>query len=148
VNTLSDGSRAVAGSQMNYMLKDANTPVDSYGSFGGGGRGGSVDAASRSLGLSGKALPATAAPEAKLRNQMVEYSQQTRFVNGRNFFQNDKQWLDAEVQKHQDAKRVRLQFGSSEYFAFAAKNRQALPWLALGQNVQFVLDGTVYEVYE
>jgi hypothetical protein len=33
-----------------------------------------------------------------------------------------------------------------EYFAFAAKERQALPICALGQEVQFVLDGTVYEI--
>src|SRR5262249_5562197 len=53
VNTARDGGRAVAGSQMYFQLKDANAPVDSMGSFGGGGRGGSVDTANRSLGLSG-----------------------------------------------------------------------------------------------
>jgi hypothetical protein len=42
----------------------------------------------------------------------------------------------------------RLQFNSPDCFAFAAKNSQALPWLALGRNVQFVLDGVVYEIYE
>jgi hypothetical protein len=130
---------------MYYQLKDANAPS---GSFSGGGGGGNDAAAKRSLGLSSAVVPATAAPELRARNQLVEYAQQSRFVNGRNFFQNNSQWTDAEVQKHQDAKRVRLQFGSAEYFAFAAKNREALPWLALGQNVQFVLNGTVYEVYE
>jgi Ca-activated chloride channel family protein len=145
VNTARDGDRAVAGSQMYYQLKDANAPS---GSFSGGGGGGNDAAAKRSLGLSSAVVPATAAPELRARNQLVEYAQQSRFVNGRNFFQNNSQWTDAEVQKHQDAKRVRLQFGSAEYFAFAAKNREALPWLALGQNVQFVLNGTVYEVYE
>ena len=29
-----------------------------------------------------------------------------------------------------------------------AKNPKALPWLALGQNVQFVLDNTIYDIYE
>jgi hypothetical protein len=28
------------------------------------------------------------------------------------------------------------------------KNKAAAPWVALGQNVQFVLDGVVYEIYE
>jgi hypothetical protein len=43
---------------------------------------------------------------------------------------------------------VRLQFNSPEYFALAARESRALPWLSLGRNVQFVLDGAVYEIYE
>ena len=78
----------------------------------------------------------------------VQYSQQTQFVGGKNFFLNENQWIDSAVQKNPNAKRVRLQFGSPEYFTFSAKHAQAAPWLALGQNVQFVLEGTIYEVYE
>jgi hypothetical protein len=52
------------------------------------------------------------------------------------------------VQKSPDASRVRLQFASPEYFDFSARNPKALPWLALGQNLQFILDKTVYEIYE
>ena len=52
------------------------------------------------------------------------------------------------TQKAQNAKRQRIQFNSKEYFAFAAKERRALPRLALGQNVQFVLDETLYEIYD
>jgi hypothetical protein len=54
--------------------------------------------------------------------------------------------VDADAQKLQNAKRQRIQFNSSEYFAFAAKERRALPYLALGEEVQFVLDGTLYEI--
>ena len=43
---------------------------------------------------------------------------------------------------------MRIQFGSPEYFDLIAKNSQALPWLALGQNVQFVLGNTLYDIYE
>ena len=78
----------------------------------------------------------------------MEYSQQAQFVAGKSFFQNDKQWIDSAVQKQPNAKRVRIQFASSEYFDLIAKNAKALPWLALGQNVQFVLDNTVYDIYE
>ena len=87
-------------------------------------------------------------PADEAREKLVQYSQQSQFVNGRNFFQNGSQWTDSEVQNNQSAKHVRLQFNSPEYFTFLAKNQQAVPWLALGQNVQFVLDGVVYEVYE
>jgi len=69
-------------------------------------------------------------------------------VSGRTFFQNEKQWIDAAVQKAAKANRVRLQFGSSEYFDFLASHPKASAWLALGQNVQFVLENTVYEIYE
>jgi len=80
--------------------------------------------------------------------RLTQYSQQTRFVNGRNFFQNNNQWVDATAQKLSNAQRIRIQFNSPEYFALASKEPDALPWLALGQNVQFVLRGAVYEVYE
>ena len=46
------------------------------------------------------------------------------------------------------AKPVRLKFGSPEYFDFASKNAKAAPWLALGQNIQFVMDGAIYEIHE
>ena len=75
------------------------------------------------------------------KERLARYSQQAQFVGGKSFFQNDKQWIDAAVQKHPEAKRVRIQFGSAEYFELAAKHAEALPWLALGQNVQFVLEG-------
>ena len=67
---------------------------------------------------------------------------------GKSLFQDDKQWIDSAVRKHPDARRVRIQFGSAEYFDLAAKHSEALPWLALGQNVRFVPDDTVYDVYE
>ncbi|MEY4386504.1 MAG: hypothetical protein RLY20_1787 [Verrucomicrobiota bacterium] len=77
-----------------------------------------------------------------------QFAQNAQFVNGRNFFNNGNAWVDSQVQQSQQARRVRLQFNSKEYFAFAATNAAARPWLALGNNVQFVLKDTVYEVYE
>ncbi len=142
LNTRREGDRAVAGAQYNFELKSATAAPAGRGGFSGGGAG------NRSLGLSADSLAVTASPEMRARQQLVEYAQQSKFLNGRNFFQNGSQWIDAEVQKNPDAKRVRIQFNSPEYFAFAAKNGRALPWLALGQNVQFVLDGAVYEIYE
>ena len=145
LNSSVDGSRAVGGSQYNYSLKTAvaapapattaaSAPENIY--------------ARRSLGLSDLPSHAAKAPQDQAREKLVEYSQQTRYVNGRNFFQNGSEWLDSEVQKAQSARRTRIQFNSPEYFAFAARNNQALPWLALGRNVQFVLNGEVYEIYE
>ena len=89
------------------------------------------------------------APRARTsRERVVQYAQETRFVSGKSFFENNNQWIDSEVQKHPKANRVRIQFDSPEYYSFIAKHSPALSWVALGQNVQFVLEGTVYEIYE
>jgi Ca-activated chloride channel family protein len=82
------------------------------------------------------------------RARLVQYSQQSQFVAGKTFFLNEKQWIDSAVQQAANAKHVRVQFGSTEYFDFLAKHPKAQAWLALGQNVQFVLGNTVYEIYE
>jgi hypothetical protein len=86
------------------------------------------------------------APEGQA--QPVQASQPTQFVAGKTFFQNGTQWVDSALQKSPNAAHVRIQFGSQDYFDFAAKHPQALAWLALGQNVQFVLANTLYEIHE
>jgi len=78
----------------------------------------------------------------------AEYGQQTRFVNGRSFFQSGEQWIDARVPQAAQARRVRIQFNSSEYFDWLARHPEAGGWLALGSQVQFLLDDTIYEIHE
>jgi len=82
------------------------------------------------------------------REREAQYAQQSRFVSGKSFFQNGEQWIDAEIQKFPDAKRIRVQFNSPEYFELLKKNSQTLAWLSQGRNVQFVMAGAIYEVYE
>ena len=96
----------------------------------------------------GAAPSASFAAPSTAVEQVVQIDQQSRYVGGRTFFQNGNQWVDSEVQKQAKAKRTRLQFGTPEYFNFAAAHADARPWLALGSNVQFVLGDTVYEVVE
>ena len=139
-NRAKDGERAVAGARYGMSLRSANAPAAVSAD--------SLAEAQRGLGLSSVSGAVTASPVEQSKVRLAQASAQNQFIAGRNFFQNDKQWIDAEVQKPQNAKRQRIQFNSAEYFTFAAKNSRALPWLALGQNVQFVLDGTVYEIYE
>ena len=142
-----DGGKAVSGARYGYELKNAASPAVAAAS-------GAMEA-NRALGLSDmvvtngviSATTATVADQSKLR--LAQSSQQGQFVGGRNFYQNTRnEWVDENAQKSQNAKRQRIQFNSKEYFAFAAKERRALPWLALGQNVQFVLDDTLYEIYD
>jgi Ca-activated chloride channel family protein len=139
------GEQALADSRYGSALRFAASPAVANAT-------GAMEA-NRALGLSAAhALPAASPGSAKAadsRERVAQYTQQNKFIAGRNFFQNDRQqWIDPAVQSLSNARRVRLQFNSAEYFALAAKESRALPWLALGRNVQFVLDGTVYDIYE
>ena len=78
-----------------------------------------------------------------------QYTQEQRFVAGRTFFQNGTRWVDSEVQRQKPGvQRVRLSFGSAEYFDLIRRHAEAAPWLALGQNVDLILDGIIYEISE
>jgi Ca-activated chloride channel family protein len=85
---------------------------------------------------------------AEVAQRVDQYTQQSRYVRGRNFFQNGEQWIDSEVQKQQDARRVQIKFGTDDYFAFIRKNRDAQEWFALGRNVQVAIGDTIYEVID
>jgi Ca-activated chloride channel homolog len=141
LNRERSGGGAVSGARYSYALKDAvaSAPAASSGAL----------ESRKALGLPPTFTGAPVASETERnKERLVQYSQQTQFINGKNFFQNNNQWLDSAVQNHPKAKRVRIQFGSAEYFDLIAKNQEALPWLALGQNVQFVFNNTVYDIYE
>ena len=140
-----EGERALAGARVGNTLKTAS------GSFAFSD---AAKDANRAVGMGGGAGGvAAAAPSARAEGsneRLAAYSNegQGQFVSGRNAFQNGNQWVDSLAQKQPNAKHVRIQFNSPVYFALAAKESAALPWLALGQNVQFVLNGTIYEIYE
>ena len=90
---------------------------------------------------------AVTAPAARAESdRLMQYTQQSKFVNGRAFFQNGKQWVDTNAQNA--TKRERIQFNSEAYFDLLKKHPEAAPWMALGQNVLLALDDTVYEITE
>jgi Ca-activated chloride channel family protein len=93
--------------------------------------------------LRGFAAGPVATPAA---TRLTRYTQQSKFVNGRAFFQNGNQWIDSTAQSA--GKRQRVQFNSEEYFNLLKSHPEAGPWLALGQNVVLALDHTVYEITE
>ena len=147
------GQKAVASARSYSQLKSADAPSLAIAE-------GNMDALRatpesapalqlrRQSGAGGPAQPMAAGKPVTLEFAAQQYAQQSRFVAGKTFFQNQAQWVDADAQKFEKAKKVRMQFGSTEYFEFQKKNAKAQTWLALGSNVQFVLDGTVYEIYE
>jgi len=89
-----------------------------------------------------------AATPAEEASRISQYTQQTRFVNGRAFYRNGAQWIDGNVQKLQNARRQQVKFSSDEYFALLAQYPHAAPWFSVGRNVQIALDNTVYEITE
>jgi Ca-activated chloride channel family protein len=135
------GDSGVAGARSSLALKSANAPALGTAESGA--------AFMHRYGLASTPMTATSASLAdNTQARVARYSQQSQFVAGKTFFQNDKQWIDSAIQKSPDAKRVRLQFGSEDYFTFVARHPQAAPWLALGQNIQLLLDNTIYEIFE
>ena len=151
---LKDGDVAVGGAQFARELKAADAPTAAQFKANA--------AVARSYGAAPTAAPAgvvaapvpprlpalATQPAADAASRVAQYAQQNRFVAGKSFYQNGEQWVDAEAQQLKDAKPVKLQFGSTDYFALLTKHPAAAQWLALGRNVQFVLNGTLYEVAE
>lgn len=136
-----DGDRAVSGARYGYELKSATAPAVAAAS--------GATEANRALGFSSGAVRPATSPSEDSKTRLAQLSQQGQFIAGKNFYQNTRnEWVDESAQKFQNVRRQRIQFNSSEYFAFAAKTPRALPWLALGQNVQFVLGDTLYEIYD
>lgn len=79
-----------------------------------------------------------------------ELAADIRFVQGRAVYLNQGQWLDsyvADKASRQEKFRVnRIQFNSPEYFQLLKDKPQSADFLALGNNVQFVLEDEVYWV--
>lgn len=88
------------------------------------------------------------APAESAASRLVQYTQQTRYVAQRAFYQNGTQWIDSNVSRQNYARNVRLKFGSQEYFDFVSSHPEARPYLALGQNVKVALNDTVYDIYD
>ena len=75
-------------------------------------------------------------------------TQQVKNISGRAVYQQDKLWVDSELQNQSDVKKVRVQFNSDEYFKLLNKEPETAQFLALGQNVRFYHNNVFYEVYE
>lgn len=74
------------------------------------------------------------------------YAQQSRVVNGRAFYQNGTSWTDSTAQARKDLKTRSVKFGSDEYFDLLKTHPESVQWLALGSEVDVVIDDTLYEI--
>ena len=118
------------------------------GAGGAGGRGGAGGGGGGFGGGGGIIAGTTPSVAPDVSATVLNYTQQSRFVGGRNFYQNGAQWIDSTIQALKDPARIRIQINSKEYFDLIAAQKDVLPWLSLGTAVQFVLDGKVFEIYE
>jgi len=100
--------------------------------------------AAPSAGLA-KSAPPVAANGYKA-SQTRTYSQQVRVVNGRAFYQNAGIWTDSTAQGKAGMKQKSVRFGSTEYFELLRGSPSAAQWLALGNNLDVVVDGTLYNI--
>lgn len=82
--------------------------------------------------------------EGKTQNMATQY----RNIQGRAIYQNKGVWVDSEVVKVKNQSAKRIKFGSNDYFELLKNQPAAAEFLALGNQVQFVLEGTLYEIFE
>jgi len=78
----------------------------------------------------------------------MNISQQVRNVQGRAVYNAGGFWVDSLVQAKQKARTAKIKFGGKEYFELLQKKPAASQFFALGKNVRFVMDETVYEIHE
>ncbi|MCX5642111.1 MAG: hypothetical protein NTY10_02565 [Candidatus Omnitrophica bacterium] len=69
-------------------------------------------------------------------------------VDGRAFYQTGKFWVDSKVQTAGNQQARKIQAGGPEYFQLLKDEPESARFLALGQNVKFLLRGQLYEIYE
>lgn len=82
------------------------------------------------------------------KGEVKNLTQQVRNIYGRAFYQQDKYWVDSELQKYQLSNAKKIKFNSDEYFALLNKEPETSQFLALGQNVKFFFKNTFYEIYD
>ena len=147
----SKGEGAVAGARSSQTLRLAQAPEGAIQSVNVEAARAATAPALNAPADSFRVLAASPAQqrrEKQLNEQADNYTQQTRFVSGRTFYQNNGQWTDTFTQNARGLPTREIKFGSDEYFALAAAHPEALAWLSLGANVTFVLKDTQYTIHE
>ena len=140
-----DGRRAVTNSANAFSLANAESVQQAQQGYALDKAAQAAAPASVAAGGGGFAHAGpTTSPSAGYRVAR-NYAQQSRVVNGRAFYQNGSVWTDAHAQ---DAglKQQAVAFDTDAYYDLMAKHPDAAAWLALGDDVDVVLDGTVYSV--
>jgi hypothetical protein len=139
-------AQSVAAAQQSYAM-DKNQGGVAFGAGGGsgGGRGG-FNAGGGGFGGGGGFAPMAPATQPSGYRVAQNYAQQARIVKGRAFYQNGTLWTDGQAQNAQNLKHANIVFNSDPYFELLRKHPEAAAWLSLGDEVDIVLDDTIYSV--
>jgi Ca-activated chloride channel homolog len=73
---------------------------------------------------------------------------QVKNIQGRAVYNAGGYWTDSKIQLKKRDKTVRIQFASKEYFDLLQKKPDTAQFYSLGKNLRFVMDETVYEIFE
>jgi hypothetical protein len=69
-------------------------------------------------------------------------------IHGHHFVQREGRWVDADVEKMPDARRIHVRFDSREFFELLIKYPKTLPYVTTTRTVELALGDTVYVIYE
>ena len=79
--------------------------------------------------------------EMKLGNQM-------KTIQGRAVYYNGDFWIDSDIHLRRHSRKKQIVFGGDDYFELLSKEPESGQFLSLGKNIQFILNDTLYEIYE
>ena len=111
--------------EVQSFLRPTTEPSSGLGGFGGGGGGYGGDR------FEGKSDSYTS------RQALIT-------VGSRTFYRDGETWVDSLVK--QDTDKTKIELFSDAYFRLLDEHPEAGPYLALGEHVVFVLEGTAYEI--
>jgi len=146
-----DGATGVAVARLQNDLKQSmqvDKSLDAVNGEAAGAMNVPEAAAAPASTLAGSGYNTVGKFSSDANTRVVQYTQRTKYVAGRAFFQNGNQWIDSNVSRQNSDKSVRLKFDSDDYFAFITRHPETRPWLALGQNVKLLINDTVYDIYD
>jgi Ca-activated chloride channel family protein len=103
--------------------------------------------AAQAAGLA-KSAPAAPGSTGYRASVTRNYARQVQLVNGRAFYQNGNVWTDSTAQSKGALKQRSVKFASEEYFTLLRMRPAAAQWLALGSNVDVVVDDTLISIRE
>lgn len=137
------GMSAVAGARSYQSLKLADSPEVALNV-------GMADAM-RAAKPSARAVQdriAISGPENTGSSQSSNTTGAIKYLAGKTFYFNSGKWIDSEAQSKENVQRIKIKFGSDEYFDLINKKPFIAKWLGLGAAVEFALDNKIYEITE
>ena len=75
-------------------------------------------------------------------------NQQVKNILGKAFYNNNKYWIDPEVQKKKYNQTVQIKYGTEDYFKLIQEKPLTAKFFSLGKNVKFVYEEILYDVSE